>query len=210
MADRHLVMIEWLDSVGCSSNWGSLDHPIPTVPLVRSVGWLIHDDENCKIIVPHLIESHPPNIDAQGCGEMLIPTFAVKNIVDIPRRTIENLLAVAEADVLDGGSEPGDEGPGPVASRPGEMPERVCGGAGVTDDPAVKAADKILAHAAPHPLDVTVVLPIIREAIAEATRPYENVRAYLCHAPTCSEHESGPDTCDCGLARLLREIPRHD
>jgi len=49
----------------------------------RSVGWLIHDDKKVKVVVPHLNQANHPNADLQGCGDMTIPTSAIRKITDI-------------------------------------------------------------------------------------------------------------------------------
>lgn len=72
-----LVLIEWVDSYGCSSNWQPLAGA-SSVPMVcQSVGWLLRDTSDCKVIVPHISDPHHSTIGAQGCGDMTIPTKAV-------------------------------------------------------------------------------------------------------------------------------------
>ncbi len=74
-----LVMIEWLDSFGCSTTWQELDHESDPEPMAcRSVGWLLYDGKGCKVIVPHLAE--PAGGSEQGCGDMTIPTACIKSI----------------------------------------------------------------------------------------------------------------------------------
>jgi hypothetical protein len=83
-----LVYIEWEDSYGCSPNWEDLKN-CSAVPMVcRSVGWLVHDDQKCKVIVPHLNEPDHPNADLQGCGDMTIPTSAILRMAQLtlPKR----------------------------------------------------------------------------------------------------------------------------
>lgn len=77
-----LVFVEWEDSFGCSSRWENLDGCQPSVMLCRSVGWLLHDGDDCKVVVPHV--STPPGADGpQGCGDMTIPAKAVVRMVDL-------------------------------------------------------------------------------------------------------------------------------
>lgn len=79
-----LVLVEWLDSYGCSSVWQNLTDDAPPVMVCRSVGWLLHDTDDCKVIIPHLSDaSHPQTERAQGCGDMTIPTRAVIRLVDL-------------------------------------------------------------------------------------------------------------------------------
>ena len=79
-----LVLIEWVDSMGCSSEWRTLeaDHPHPLT--CRSVGWLIHDGDDCKVIVPHVTEAPDTTSPRQGCGDMTIPARAILSITDLP------------------------------------------------------------------------------------------------------------------------------
>jgi hypothetical protein len=79
-----LVLVEWLDSFGCSNNWQALgdDDLKPEIPVCRSVGWLRHDGEECKVIVPHLATA-TAHTEAQGCGDMTIPARAILRLVDL-------------------------------------------------------------------------------------------------------------------------------
>lgn len=78
-----LVLIDWLDSFGCSASWTALDQCEPSALVCRSVGWLIHDDEDCKVVVPHISASEHANATQQGCGDMTIPSVAVLKMVDL-------------------------------------------------------------------------------------------------------------------------------
>ena len=80
--EMRLVLIEWVDSLGCSSNWEEVDDLSPKVLCCRSVGWLAYDGEDCKVIIPHLSDPHD-NAKPQGCGDMTIPTCAIRRIVDL-------------------------------------------------------------------------------------------------------------------------------
>jgi len=75
--DPPLVLIEWFDSFGCSSNWQKLE--IESIgPLVcRSVGWLAYDGPACKVIVPHQTDRNHASVSQQGCGDMTIPTQSI-------------------------------------------------------------------------------------------------------------------------------------
>ena len=79
-----LVLIEWVDSFGCSSEWQRLDLANPKPLLCRSVGWLLHDGGDCKVVVPHVSEALDDMAPRQGCGDMTIPTTAIRSIVDLP------------------------------------------------------------------------------------------------------------------------------
>ena len=77
-----LVLIDWVDSLGCGSGWQPLEHCHPKPLRCRSVGWLIHDGEDCKVVVPHVTEDHE-NAASQGCGDMTIPVMSILHIVDL-------------------------------------------------------------------------------------------------------------------------------
>ena len=78
-----LVLIEWVDSFGCSSTWEELSEDYELKPLLcRSVGWLFRDTEDCKVIIPHIADISNDG-SQQGCGDMTIPTKSIVSIVDI-------------------------------------------------------------------------------------------------------------------------------
>lgn len=81
--DFRLVLIKWVDSYGSSSTWAYLEGYNPAPMLCRSVGWLIHDGEDCKVVVFHLSQHSQPNAGQQGCGDMTIPTLAVLTVADV-------------------------------------------------------------------------------------------------------------------------------
>jgi hypothetical protein len=73
-----LVLIEWIDSHSNGSGWVNINSFDPKNSVVYAVGWLIHDDEESKVIVPHI------SIDTDECyGTMTIPTVAVRNITPL-------------------------------------------------------------------------------------------------------------------------------
>ena len=77
-----LVLVEWIDSYGCSPAWESLSDCQPKLMQCRSVGWLLHDGDDCKVIIPHLSERHD-DVTKQGCGDMTIPSRAVLRMIDL-------------------------------------------------------------------------------------------------------------------------------
>jgi hypothetical protein len=78
-----LVLIEWVDSYGCSPSWAEISEIEPKSLHCFSVGWLVHDDEKHKVIVPHFADGEQAGITLQGCGDMSIPTVAVVSIKDL-------------------------------------------------------------------------------------------------------------------------------
>jgi hypothetical protein len=81
-----LVLIEWEDSFGCSSRWQALEAAQSAKPLLcQSVGWLVHDGKECKVLVPHLTTEHQ-NAGRQGCGDMTIPVRSIVKIKTLRAR----------------------------------------------------------------------------------------------------------------------------
>ena len=79
-----LVYVEWLDSYGCSANWQHLGAGKAAAPMVcRSVGWLLHDTNKCKVVVPHVSDAERDDLAPQGCGDMTIPTAAIVRLVTL-------------------------------------------------------------------------------------------------------------------------------
>ncbi len=76
-----LVLVEWEDSHGVSANWEYVSNCDPYVLVCKSVGWLIHEDDKCKVVVPHLTASDKAR--EQGCGDMTIPAACVLRIVEL-------------------------------------------------------------------------------------------------------------------------------
>jgi hypothetical protein len=74
-----LVLVEWVDSFGCSSNWEALGDPKPEPLICQSVGWMAYDGKDCKLIVPHMSKEHT-STPRQGCGDMTIPTKSILRI----------------------------------------------------------------------------------------------------------------------------------
>ncbi len=75
-----LVKVEWFDSYGCHSSWlETRDLAKKAGPHVCfSVGWLIEDNQDVIVIVPHLSPAND-EIDAeeQGSGDMTIPKVSI-------------------------------------------------------------------------------------------------------------------------------------
>jgi hypothetical protein len=79
---HRLVLIEWEDSHS-SGAWQSIGDSIEDRALIcRSVGWLVLDGENAKVVAPHLNEQEP-GVPLQGGGVMTIPARAVLRMVNL-------------------------------------------------------------------------------------------------------------------------------
>ncbi len=87
LVQMRLVLIEWVDSYGCSSNWEELaDDCRPEPAKCRSVGWLFRDGPRCKVIIPHIARI-PGEPIRQGRGDMTIPTVCILRMVDLSEVT---------------------------------------------------------------------------------------------------------------------------
>lgn len=75
-----LVLIEWLDSFGCSANWQNIQIESVAPLVCRSVGWLVYDGADCKVVVPHLTDPKHQFATQQGCGDMTIPVCAIVSV----------------------------------------------------------------------------------------------------------------------------------
>ena len=77
-----LVLIEWVDS-HAGRGWRSFDEfqEIAKPLYCRSVGWLVVDNEECKLVVPHISGEM-----LQGCGDLVIPTAAIKKTTVLRKR----------------------------------------------------------------------------------------------------------------------------
>lgn len=76
--DRDIVLIEWVDS-HAGRGWQTVDQlEASAEPLYCwSVGWLLKETDECKVIVPHIGGEQNGDIMLQGCGDLTIPTKAI-------------------------------------------------------------------------------------------------------------------------------------
>ena len=82
--EKTLVLIEWVDSFGCSPSWQRIDGLEAVKPMrCQSVGWLLYQDEQCLVVVPHLSTDQHESIEPQGCGDMTIPRRAILSITSL-------------------------------------------------------------------------------------------------------------------------------
>lgn len=73
-----LVRIEWLDSAQPIASWELLtDLPAPKAHLCCTVGHLIHDGEDAKMVALALGASGEKGEWNQAMGAMIIPTCAI-------------------------------------------------------------------------------------------------------------------------------------
>lgn len=76
-----LVYVEWEDSAVGTTGWGETAGAAPSVVTVRSVGWLVYEAKDCKLIVPHLSQHDHADAKQQGCGDMTIPASSIRRII---------------------------------------------------------------------------------------------------------------------------------
>jgi hypothetical protein len=78
-----LVYIEWEDSLTGTGGWCETAGAQPSVNVIRSVGWLLYDGKDCKLVVPHLSEPDHATAKEQGCGDMTIPASSIRKVVKL-------------------------------------------------------------------------------------------------------------------------------
>jgi hypothetical protein len=83
-----LVLIEWLDSHSGRGGWTDRNQfsGVATPLYCRSVGWLMENRKDCKVIVPHLAGEKNSGIVIQGCGDLTIPTAAITKVTVLRKR----------------------------------------------------------------------------------------------------------------------------
>jgi hypothetical protein len=81
-----LVLVEWLDS-HAGRGWQDIESvERAAVPLYcRSVGWLVRETKDCKVLVPHISGEKNGTTVLQGCGDLTIPTAAIEKITVLRR-----------------------------------------------------------------------------------------------------------------------------
>lgn len=82
--DKEIVLIEWVDSHS-GRGWQTLGElEESTEPLYcRSVGWLIKETKQCKVLVPHIAGEKNGDIVLLGCGDLTIPTKAILKVTPL-------------------------------------------------------------------------------------------------------------------------------
>lgn len=80
--DFNLEWIRWLDAHGVTTEWTDVaDLQKSDVPVLDSVGWVIKEEPEFIVVLPHKSHKYP---DGEfGCGEMLIPVEAVRSRVTL-------------------------------------------------------------------------------------------------------------------------------
>jgi len=71
-------MIEWEDSQLGFQGWKFIDEQPHKLSSVISVGFLMYEDEKCKVLYPHIHEDK-----TSGSGDILIPNSAILKITEL-------------------------------------------------------------------------------------------------------------------------------
>jgi hypothetical protein len=92
-----LVLIEWLDSGQPVPNWQWLEHIELRRPhLCVSVGFLMQDDAEAKVLAPNLGASNGSSEWDQASGVITIPARAVQRMVRLDADDTAAGLTIAE------------------------------------------------------------------------------------------------------------------
>jgi hypothetical protein len=77
-----LVLIEWLDATGGTrAGWKPVADMKRDLPhKCRSVGWIIHEDDDRVVIVPHMTG------DGDGDGELTIPRDWQQSVLELTEK----------------------------------------------------------------------------------------------------------------------------
>jgi len=81
-----LVLVEWLDSHS-GRGWQDVERLEESAePLrCRSVGWLLADKKDCKVLVPHVAGEKNGKIVIQGSRDIAIPSKAIVKMTVLRR-----------------------------------------------------------------------------------------------------------------------------
>lgn len=84
IGDAKLVLVEWHDSAQPIPRWQFLgDAELPGVVNCLSVGWLIDDCDNHKVVAPNLGNIGCAD-SVQFCGAIQIPVGCIVKITPLP------------------------------------------------------------------------------------------------------------------------------
>lgn len=85
--DGPLVLIEWVDACGCSTDWREIAKLKEDKPMIcKSVGWLTDQDVDNRefvTIVPHVTPGDHERAEEHGCGDMTIPRRAILKVTHL-------------------------------------------------------------------------------------------------------------------------------
>lgn len=86
-ADAALVLVEWMDSRRPDAGWKHLgDAQDWTAVKCASVGWLVADDKEKKVLAPNMADIDDAS-NMQLAGEIVIPTSCVLSVKRLTETT---------------------------------------------------------------------------------------------------------------------------
>lgn len=77
-----LVLIEWEDSQLGFQGWKFINEQSVDMPIFVSVGFIIHEDDKCTILYPHIKKTEDVN-ELSGSGDIKIPKSAILKITEL-------------------------------------------------------------------------------------------------------------------------------
>ena len=77
-----LVLIEWEDSQLGFQAWKFINEQEKEIPKFLSVGFLVHEDEKCKILYPHIKDTEDIE-ELSGSGDIKIPNSAILKLTEL-------------------------------------------------------------------------------------------------------------------------------
>ena len=77
-----LVLIEWEDSQLGFQGWKSIKEESKEIPTFISVGFLVYEDERCKILYAHIKDTEDLE-ELSGSGDIKIPNSAIIKIKEL-------------------------------------------------------------------------------------------------------------------------------
>ena len=90
-----LVLIRWVDSRRPVGDWVRLSELPEFAPVAcASVGWLVHDGEDCKVLCPNMGDLD--QTDVQGSGLIQIPTRCVVAVAPLNDPVLRGLSVRAD------------------------------------------------------------------------------------------------------------------
>lgn len=76
-----LVLIEWLDA-HAGSGWQTVEQleRVAEPLYCKSIGWLVAERSDCKVIVPHVSKEKNGETMLTGCGDLTIPNKSIMKL----------------------------------------------------------------------------------------------------------------------------------
>ena len=78
------VMVKWVDSYGCGSDWEQTRDINAEPHYCYSIGWVLEETSDVIVIAPHLSPAREEvGAEESACGDMTIPMRSVINVTEI-------------------------------------------------------------------------------------------------------------------------------